>query len=426
MARIDDMAARLPQLYRDGELVRGMLGVPAVQLEILDEEMREVRIAHWFATARTLDEVAKLAAILDFVPEPWQDLELFRSWVETTRDAILRDGSVTPAALQRFLEDYLTRFEAATGTTMVARIDAWEPSPSNNRAAFVETPQRRRTARPPPADGAFGGIEPLAQFSIDQKGLDETVASFLLTGLPSGPEAVPVIVNLTTAQALVFLGSLPVGQLLAIRAAADGTVTARLEGIDVTDRLRSVEGVIPGTPWTAELAPARAIKLSRGQNDLWFLPVAHYDLPGLDRFLLALPDLNLKQGRFDSTDFDKALFAQDAAMGLRMTWLETAPATFDVTLPAGAMLSRTGNLNRAQTDRETVQAALDEGVGRLKAAGVASSVRLVPFSEIQLQTDRLTGVLPIRVREVGPTGADRLPDAGGVFEVTPFDSSTFR
>ena len=419
------MAGRLPQLYRDGELVRGMLGVPAIQLEILDEDAREVQIAHWFATARSLDEGAKLAALLGFAPEQWQELELFRAWVETTRDAILRDGSVTPAALQRFVKDYLTRFESATGTTMVSRIDAWETTPSKTRAAFVEMPQRRRTARPLAA-AAYGGIEPLTQFSIDQKGLDETVASFLLTGLPSGPEAVPVIVNLTTAQALVFLGTVPIGQRLAIRAAADGSVTAHLEATDVTDRLRSVEGVAPGTVWTAVLTPARAITLRRGQNDFWFLPVAHYNLPGLDRFLLALPDLTLKQGRYNSTAFDQALFAQDAAMLLLLAWLETAPAAFDITLPAGAMISTAGQLNRAESDRDTVEAALNEGVGQLKAAGVAASLRLLPFTDIQMQGERLTGVLPMRVREVGPTGADRLPDSGGVFEVTPYDSSTFR
>ncbi len=422
MPRIDTMAERLPRLYRDGGLVRGLLGVPAVQLEILDEDAREVQIAHWFDTARTLDEAAKLAAILDFVPEPWQDLELFRAWVETTRDAILRDGSVTPAALQRFVNDYVERFEAATGTIAVSRIDVWETSASNTRAAFLEMPQRRRTERAP----ASGGIEPLAQFSLTQNGLDETVVSFLLSGLPSGPEAAPVIVNLTTAQALVFLGTVPPGQRLAIRAAADGTLSARLEGENVTARLRFIDGVVPGTAWTAELAPARAITLRRGRNDFWFLPVAHYDVPGLDRFLLALPELTLKQGRFDSTEFDAALFAQDAAMLLRMTWLETAPATVDITLPAGAMLSRAGQQNRAEADRDTLAASLNEGVGRLKAAGVACNVQLVPFANVQTQSERLTGVLPIRVREVGPTGADRLPDSGGVFEVTPFDSSTFR
>jgi hypothetical protein len=35
-------------------------------------------------------------------------------------------------------------------------------------------------------------------------------------------------------------------------------------------------------------------------------------------------------------------------------------------------------------------------------------------------------VLPLVVREPGPTGADRLPDAGGLWEVTDFDESTFR
>ena len=34
--------------------------------------------------------------------------------------------------------------------------------------------------------------------------------------------------------------------------------------------------------------------------------------------------------------------------------------------------------------------------------------------------------MPLRLKEAGSVGADRLPDKGGVFGVTDYDESTFR
>src|SRR3954466_1681245 len=120
MGRTDSMAARLPQLYRDGELLRGsatsrtggVLDLPAVQLEALGEEEVEVQVAHWFGTARSLDEAAALADLLDFKPESWQTLALFRAWVDSMRDAMLLDGAVTVRGLEVFVEEYARGFQA--------------------------------------------------------------------------------------------------------------------------------------------------------------------------------------------------------------------------------------------------------------------------------------------------------------------------
>jgi len=431
MQRADEMASRLPLLYQDGELLRGsesgasggLLEVPAVQFEILDEDGREVQISHWFETARALGDAGMLAALLDFTPEPWQNLEVFRAWVDSNRDAMLLDGAVTKAALQDFVVSYSARFQAAADLSVV-RINQWADPPSRTQPSFVENPLLRRYQRVPDQ----GGIEPLFQFSLVQRGLDDSFASFLLSGLPEAPESAPVIVNLTTGEALIYLGNIDPGQRLAIRATQDGKVTAALEGADVTGRLRSVTGLQPGTPWqnSSVMQPARALTLKRGSNDLWFLPVAHYDTLGLDRFLLSLADLIIKQGRFGQSGFDQALFYQEPAVILRVSWLEVQPAKFDVRLPAGSLISKAGGLEKALTDRDALGTSLDEGVRKLRAAGVASTVSLLPFAEVQGQLDLLTSVLPMTVREIGPSGADRLPDAGGVFQVTSFDNSTFR
>ena len=234
MGRKASMAARLPQLYRDGELLTGsaaghaggVLDLPAVQLEVLGEEEVEVQIAHWFGTARSLDEAAALAALLDFEPESWQTLPLFRAWVNSMRDSMLLDGAVTVRGLEVFVEEYSRGFRSATGIAAVPHIDSWSNVPSISDAALIENPLLNRDQRVPQT----GGIEPLLQFQVVQKGLDETFASFLLTGLALGPEYVPVIVNVTTGQGLVFKKPIPVGSRLWLMAKSDGSMTANLEG----------------------------------------------------------------------------------------------------------------------------------------------------------------------------------------------------
>jgi hypothetical protein len=306
----------------------------------------------------------------------------------------------------------------------VPAVRGWSDTPSTDEAAFIENPPLRRYERAP----SLGGIEPLHQFSVQQRGLDETPAGCLLVGLPAAPECAPVIVNRTSGQALIFLGSVPPGARLALRPTPDGLVEGYLEGADVTDRLRSVTGVVPGTAWSNSQVEhsARAITLKRGQNDLWFLPVAHFDVLGLDRFLLALADLMLGQGRYDQTNFGQALFYQDPAVLLRLTWIETQPASLAIELPAGVLQNRAGELDESLEERAYLEFSLQQAIQQLKAAGVSATLRLKPCEEIQGQFDRVVAVLPIVQREGGATGADALPDAGGLFEVTGFEKSTFR
>jgi hypothetical protein len=69
---------------------------------------------------------------------------------------------------------------------------------------------------------------------------------------------------------------------------------------------------------------------------------------------------------------------------------------------------------------------VDLGVKRLKATGVRSQVQALAFCEMQGQLDFITGVLPLTLKEAGSSGADRMPDAGGLFSVTGFGDSSFR
>jgi hypothetical protein len=412
--RARDMAGRLHLLYREGGLVERLLEHPAQQIEIAAAEALEVQRAHFFDDALELDEVEGLAALLGISREPWQDLQLFRAWVHSQRDAMLLDGGVTVDALRGFAESYSSSFEQSTGLRL-----------HGSTPALQENPLIRKFARPPVA---ADDTVPLTQFTVDVGSLDETVASFLLVGLPAAPESMPLIVNLTTGDALMFRGNVGAGQRLWLRAGPGRAMTAQLERRDVTDRLTSIRDLVPGTPWsTAQIeTPAQAIRLVHGENRLWFLPVAHFDELGLDRFLLSLASLAQVQGRWDAAMFDSALFYQEPAVMLKLTWVETQPAAIEVSVQSQSIRRRMPTSGTPDQARDLLHLAIDTGVRRLKAAGIRSAVRMREFTELQRSSEFLTAVLPLRINEAGATGADRFPDKGGVFGVTDYGDSTFR
>jgi hypothetical protein len=413
MKRVDDMTSRLPYLYREGALLAGVLAQPAEQLEIAVEDALEVQRAHFFDDALQLQEVARLAELLDFTPEAWQTLQLFRPWVHAQRDAVLKNGGVTSDAIIGFSNSYLTAFQAATGNFF--------PSA---KPELVEFPTRRRYAKPDLPDDTA----PLSRFTITNKGLEDTQASFLLTGMQSGPESMPMIANLTTGDALLFRGNVAPGQRLWIRGAKDGTVTAQLERDDVSDRLVSITGITPGSAWESPQikSPAVALPLVRGDNSLWFLPVAHFDELGLDRFLLALAELSLTEGHWDSSLLDHSIFYLDAAINMRLTWIELEPASFDLQVHAESVYRAVPAPGSADQAREQLAFALDDGVKRLRAAGVRSQVAALAFSELQATSDFLTDVLPRTIREAGSGGADRLVDKSGAFGQSKWEDSIFQ
>lgn len=424
MAHAQAMARRLPTLYAEGDLTGGLVGVAGLAVEIVDEDLVAIQRMHWFDQAVDRGDAAKLAAVLDLAPESWQTLGTFRAWLHALRDALLLDGAVTLAAIERFVREYATGFEAALDVDVLPPLDRFERAPSPVRGAIVEQPPRRRETRAPSA----GGIEPLHRFTVHQTGSDPAPAGILLTGLPEAPECAPVVANLTTREAVIFRGGVGVGERLWLVPRADGTLRAQLEQRDVSDRVVSVAALQPGQPWdeAAVQAPARALTLVPGDNDLWFLPVAQFDVDGLDRFLLALADLELHEGRWDRTTFDHSLFYLDPAVTLHLGWIEAEPAAFEVRLPAGTLRHVPGAEADASAARDELASSLGTSIDRLRAAGVRGGVSLRPFQEVQRSAEYLIARQPMVVREIGPTGADALPDAGGLFGVTPFDDSTYR
>lgn len=423
MSHLQAMIDRLPHLYRDGSHVHELLSLAALQLEIWDEDATEVQRAHWLDSALELEEAARLAEILNIELEEWQGLGEFRAWVHAFRNARLQEGSVTVNAIKRFIQEYSQAYQSAVEIELIPDIDIWSDTAVTGKAFFDENPDLFRQRRIP----SSGGLEPLQQFTIEQKGLDATAAGFLVIGLAESQEFVPVIVNTSNGSALVYRGSLKTGQRLWLVPSEDGGVSANLEQEDVTDRLYSIENLTPGQSWElADMAsPAKAITLGRGKNSMWFFPLAHYDEQGLDRFLFSLPDTRMHQGRYGKTNFNNALFYQAPAIILYTLWHEKQPATFDVSLPAGALKNQAGRLEESLGEMDRLAFSLNSGVNQLAAAGVASSVTLEAMQESQPLGDFLTTVIPINVTDTGPTGVGKITDSVGVFSVTEFEDSTF-
>ncbi len=429
MSHAKNIRERLPTLYREGANLERLLSVWALPLEELDQQMRDVQRSHFFNQCVSLDDATKLGEILDIPHEDWQSLREYRLWVHSLRDARLKAGAVTREGIRLFVHQYMEGFQRLKGVRIAPPATEFSPTASDSIPSLVENPPVYRYMRGP----TDKGLAPLDRFKVTNNGLTATPIDWILTSFgEEAPEAAPFIMNLTTGNALVFLGAIPTGQRLWIwsekKEDDSFSVKAELEGLDVTDKLRFIEGLVPGDASTAVPAAGdtQPLMLDRGVNEFWFMPLAHYDVPGLDRALFALADLDLKQGVWDETLFDKALFVQQAALTLQMLWVETAPATFSVELPAATMLSEAGELEESLADRERLESSLAEALTRLSAAGVQSGVRLRPNKDQQRMRERLARVLPQTIKERGSIGSDDLPDSGGAFGVTDFDDSVFR
>lgn len=426
MARAASLASHLPSLYREGRLVDAFNRLWGLQLDMLDEASLTVQRAHWFDSTPDLDEAVALGALLDIAPEQFHaDLDEYRAWVHALTNARLHAGAVTREALRVLVDTYLRGFQSAADIDLVPSVPAWADQPDVEGAILVENPRRFRSARLP----AAGGWYPLARGQVANAGIDPAPWAVVLTGVTGGPEYAPLIANRTTGHALVFRGELPVGSRLTIApSAADaGALRADLDGHDVTDRLDSYPNLVPGPHGPGAPSEDNPVPmLDLGENELWFLPLAHYDTPGLGRFLLALADDALRTGRYDETIFDHALFAQEPGFSAWVVWVETEPASFEIHLPAHTLRTDEGAAEAGIAARERLEAGLDAAVDRTAGVGIATEVVLTRLSERQPGQARLTAIMPRTYREAGPTGADRFVDAGAVYDVTDFDNSVLR
>jgi hypothetical protein len=153
-----------------------------------------------------------------------------------------------------------------------------------------------------------------------------------------------------------------------------------------------------------------------------FLSAGLFDVRGLDHYLFAMAGESIRQGAFDESFFNDALFVTGNVARVEMDWLEREPAAFEVRVPRYLIAEPVG------TDRalhEQVADGLIDTIRRLHAAGVRAGVRFVPFVERNEQVVRAR--LPwYQLEPQGATAGTRdTLDIGGLFGETPLGGSRF-
>jgi len=432
MERIDAMLDRLPPMYRiaGGSVVQALLSLVAEQMAIFDEDLNRVQRSHWLEDAFDRGDLTKIAALVELTPERWESDDLFRLRVKATIAARLK-GAVTPGALTDLLTDLLAAAEPELGIRVMRapRSAPGEPEPNALGVRLVEFPKRRVRS---PALLANGGVlRPLDQITLRNGGLFPTPLLGVLRGVAGGRTASPLLVNLTNGTALGYAGVIRLGQELRFVVLPNGELRGFIDETDVTSRLYSTSEFVPGVPFTPVRPDPhpRPIQLERGDNVLWFISLAMFDVPGLDTAMLAMASPEQRQGLFAETGkpdtgtlFDLAMFYDKPAGVLDAFWDELTPATFVFETPKGVVVRTPDATETAEAETARLVAWLDETLEKLRPAATSASIEPRALASTQLLRDRCIVVGP-GAGEVSPTGDDRLAGLGAIFDVTHFDDS---
>lgn len=437
MMRQANMAARLPHLWgvEPGTVLHALLALVGNELTAFDEDLDRVKRSHWVDTAWSLLDLARIGSLFGIAPAPWEGIELFRARLKAMIAARLR-GAVTADALEFAVLRILQGAQAELGDRYMTLdrpirfgeglLGRTAESPPE-RGRFVEFPVRRR--RSPALAGPGALRRPLAKLQLDNKGLEPTPLLGAITGVAGRRTAVPVLVNLTTGQVMLWAGLLECGQRLEF-SVEGGRLLTRLGDADVSDRLWTGEGFVPGQRFSPVIPDSepRPLMLARGANTVWFWPLGLYDRPGLDSGVFATPEPDLEQGMWGATPegagsrFGRALFEQPAAVSLDLWWEEQVPASFRIELPAGVVRrARAGAGRDTETERAQLFRLLDEAVGELRAAGVDGRVEAAPLRTVQRLASRGRPLPPIATWDVQPLEST-LGGISALFDTTATDA----
>jgi hypothetical protein len=444
MDRTAAMLDRLPPIYRvqAGSLIDEVLRLVALQMEIFDEDLDRVQRSHWIGDAFDRDDLTKIGSLVGVAPESWEPDTLYRARLETVVAARLR-GAVTPASLELVLTRLLGAAQELLGVRYLAILpegpgapDIFQTTQSDwqSRPTFLEFPTVRRRSDDLVAKG--GLLQPHDHFTLTNRGLEATQLQLVVRGMAGGRTAVPLIVNLTNGTAIGYAGVVRCGEELHLTVGADGKLDARLNDVDVRARVYTTAQFQAGVPFTPQLPDPqpRPIQLERGDNDLWFISLALFDVPGLDAAMLAMATPDQVQGTFAAKDqsatgttFDRAVFFQPPAVVLDAFWNERVPATFRFDIPAGVVRRDADPLHRRSASeheqlRVRLFALLAETVDLLRAAAVDGQVRARSLEDQQRMSDRCT-ILGAQQQEQASSGVDVLAALSALFDVTATDGS---
>lgn len=394
MNRLDNMLERLPPPWRiePGSLLWQVLRLVGNQLDAFDEDLDRVQRSHWITTAFDRVDLDKLGALFEVPSLDWEPDDLYRARLLATIAARL-EGAVSGESLMRVVARMQAAADEALALAPVVERGA-------KRRALIEFPAQRMHSRA--LRERRGMVQPLDKLEIVNEGLEPARLCGAIHGVRGGKTCVPTLINLTTGDALAFVGRVPLGSTLVLEVeGVEPVVRARaeLDGVDVSDRLVGGTGYVAGSrvPLAAE-QPAKPITLARGRNRIWFVPLGIFDRPGFDAAVFSSPDPELAQGRYGEVDpsvvFDRALFFQDPAAALDLWWDELRPARFDIELAGMGERREAGLRPQPEQDRERLLAILRQTVALLRAAGVDGRVRTRPLADLGRGRDRVSVLRP--------------------------------
>ena len=440
MSHLARLRGELPPLFtaEPDSIISALLDAIALELDAFQEDLDRYQRSHRVRSVYRLSDLEKMAALLGIDRLPWEQLDMFRERL-LALVAELLDGATGPRQIRRFVENYLRRAESVLESTFVPGLRDLDPGeayqsppgrPLFRPLRLVENPERTRTSE---ALRAVDGRVPyLHRWKESNTGLGETIATFNVTGVAGGT-AVPVFANLTGGDLIGYAGTLGFGQTLRLGEVGPSSpgsprlARALVDDRDVSADLFSLGGLVPGVPFSkADLDPRPLLpRLLRGPNDWVFLALGLYDIKGLDRTFFALADNDLREGVFDRTGFDNALFPGGTKAVVEMGWVETEPASFEVRVPRHLVAEPGGAGADGVPNHEHVAEGLRSAVGVLHATGVRAVVVFEPFAEEQRQRVRFRLGLKTLEPETGTAGTADSLSLGGRFGESPLGGSRF-
>jgi hypothetical protein len=438
MNRLDLMRDRLPPIWSadEGTLTHSLLALIANQLASYDEDMDRVQRSHWVDTAFDITDLARIGALFQIAPAPWETESLFRVRLKATIAARLR-GAVSRDVLEFVLVAILGGAQQALGVRYAnlpatagqgSSVFHTGPDGPPDSPAFVEFPTRRRRSADLLDNGALR--RPLARITLENTGLFPVPLQGVIRGVQGAKTAVPLIANLTNGQVMVYGGKVACGQELLVGVNDDGDVTADLDGEDASADFFTGSGFAPGAEFTPVLPDPdpRPLMLERGENTLWVFPLALYDQPGLGSAVFAMPQADTGHGRWEGDGshppFDKALFEQPPAISFDLFWDEATPATFHFRIPAGLVRLEAGQSADPVIDRNRLFSLMNETVEDLAAAGTNAQVLAHPLRGTQRQDDRMRVLDPTRLSDTQPM-TSRLAGLTALFDLSATDGARF-
>lgn len=441
MNRLDNLLERLPPIYniRPGSVLHQVLSIVATFLAAVDEDMNRLQRAHWIDTAFDREDLARIGALFDAAPAPWEPDHLYRERLKVTVAARLR-GAVTRDVLEFVILRILDAAQQALGTryfdisaqTSPGRL-AFHTGPAADpqQPAFVEFPKRRR--RNAALASSKGLMRQLGRLTLTNLGLFPVPLQGVLRGVAGRRTSVPVLVNLANGNVLVYVGTLPCGSELSL-GVRDGVLTATLGEKDVSNRIFTGKGFEAGARFTPAVPDDTPdpLTLEPGENQLWYFPLALFGEHSLGAGDFGMPSLNLQHGRFTSRAdsgstgslFDESLFEQPPSLSADLWWDEDSPAAFRMEIPAGVVQRDPGRRDSPDEDRDRLFALLQASVDLLRAAGVDGRVAARSLTSVQRTRDRVR-VLPPIVEQESMRVEERLTGWTALFDETSRDGARF-